>query len=109
MLFVTIEDFYEKAASATKLSRDEEKTYAAQMQQGDLDARQAIINSYLPYVAACIKRAPERIQTIKTVYACLNSLEQGVDQFSFLQDHEPFHHHLSWRMRQCITRCIADR
>lgn len=109
MLFVSLDDFYQKAASAVRLSPDQEKSLALKMQAGDPDARQAIINSYLPLVAACIQHSPKEIQTLKTVYCCITSLEKGVDSFCFGQDSEPFLHHLNWRLRQCIAGCIADR
>lgn len=109
MLFISLEDFFEKASMAAKLSRDDEKAFALKMQSGDKDARQAIINSYLPMVASYIKRAPKKVQSLQAVYTCLQSLEQGVDSFNFLQDSETFIHHLSWRLRQCITKCIAKR
>lgn len=109
MLFISIDDFFQKAFNMTRLSREDEKNAALKMKENDAEARQAIINSYLPIVAGCIKRWPERIQTLDTAYRCILSLEQGVDSFNFLQDGETFMHHLSWRLRQCLTKCLVDR
>lgn len=110
MLFISIDDFFEKARNMIRLSREDERSFALKMQEGNADARQAIVNSYLPLVASYIEnRAPKEIQTLKTVYCCIHSLEQGVDQFNFLQDSETFTHHMTWRLRQCITKCIAYR
>lgn len=109
MLFISVEDFFQKASEAVHLSRDEEKRLALEMENGNTDARQAIINSYLPMAAAHIRRAPEVLRTLHTVYRFIDSLEKGVDTFRFQQDGESFVHHLSWRFRQCITHCIADR
>ncbi len=106
MLFISVEDFFERAKSATRLTREEEKQCAQAMAEST-EARERLICSYLPQVAACIKRAPQKIQTLQTVYTCIASLEKGVDSFNFLQDGESFSHHLSQRLRQCITRCIA--
>ena len=91
-----------------RLSREQEKQCAFGMAQGDLDARQRLICSYLPQVADHIARAPKNIRTLNTVYSAIATLEQGVDSFNFQQDSERFSHHLSWRLRQCMTNCIAE-
>ncbi len=109
MPYINIEDFYQKVCETKKMSREEEKSNALKMKDGNAEARQAIINSYLPMVASYVKRAPKEIQTLQTVYCCIRSLEEGVDRFDLLQDSETFIHHLSWRLRQCITECIANR
>ena len=108
MLFITVDDFFQKVHSTTRLSRNDEKNYALKMKEGDAEARQAIVNSYLPMVASYIRRSPKELQTLETIYSCVRSLEKGVDSFNFLQDSETFTHHLSWRLRQCITRCLVD-
>ena len=108
MLFISAEDFFAQAAKMPRLTREEERCLARQMPQ-NADAREQLIRSYYPMVAGYIRRRPRELHTLKTVYACLESLEKGVDSFNFLQDGESFTHHLSWRLRQCITRCIADR
>ena len=109
MLFITVDDFFQKIHGTTRLSRNDEKYYALKMKEGDAEARQAIVNSYLPMVASYIRRSPKELQTLETIYSCVRSLEKGVDGFNFLQDSETFTHHLSWRLRQCITRCLVDR
>ncbi|MBQ8768373.1 MAG: hypothetical protein IJZ15_01800 [Oscillospiraceae bacterium] len=109
MLFTGVEDFLTQAKAMPRLSRSEEKALARQMAAGDQAAREALIRSYLPLAAAHIRRAPREIRTLRTVYACIAAVEKGVDSFNFQQDGETFPHHLSWRLRQCITRCIADR
>lgn len=109
MLFISAEDFFQKVRDIQKHSAAEEKILAARMKAGDADARQAIVNSYLPMVAANIKRYPKELQTLDTVYTCIQSLEVGVDRFNFLQDSETFTHHLGWRLRQCLTRCIVEK
>lgn len=109
MLFVTVDDFFQKVQSTTRLSRNDEKNYALKMKEGDAEARQAIVNSYLPMMASYIRRSPKELQTLETIYSCVRSLEKGIDGFNFLQDSETFSHHLSWRLRQCITRCLVDR
>ena len=108
MLFISAEDFFAQASKAPRLTREEERQLAREMGQ-NAAARERLIKSYYPMVASHIRRAPRELHTLRTVYVCLKSLEEGVDHFNFLQDSETFTHHLSWRMRQCITRCIADR
>lgn len=108
MLFTSAEDFFIQAAEMPRLTREEEQRLAQQMPQSTA-AREQLIRSYFPMVAGYIRRMPPEMHTLKTVYIFLDALEKGVDSFNFLQDHEPFSHHLSWRLRQCITRCIAER
>ena len=109
MLFIGIEDFYEKVGGIERISREEEKELAAKMRNGDGEAREKLIRAYLPFVAAHIRRAPEPIRTLNTVYECIASLEKAVESFNFLQDSEPFTHRLAWCMRQSITKCIANK
>lgn len=109
MLFISAEDFFAQAGAVTRLTRDQEKVLARQMAAGDEAAREELIRSYLPMVAGFIRRSPRDLHTLQTVYICLDALQKGVDSFNFLQDREPFTHHLSWRLRQAITRCIADQ
>lgn len=109
MLFISAEDFFSKVKDIPPLTREEERALAARKDGGDPAARQRLVEGYLPFVAAVIRRAPQALHTLDTVYTCIHSLEQGVDSFRFAQDSETFAHHLSWRMRQCITRLIAER
>lgn len=108
MLFISAEDFFAQAEKIPRLTREEEKRLAQEMAQ-NAAARDQLISSYYPMVAACIRRAPRELHTLQTVYVCLDSLEKGVDSFNFLQNSERFSHHLSWRLRQCVTRCLANR
>ena len=109
MLFVSPEDFYTKTKDLKPLSRAEEKNLAERMKSGDAEARQALIEGYLPMVASVCKHQKPQYQSLELIYRCLSALEQAVDRFDFQQDSETFTHHLSWRLRQCITRCIAER
>lgn len=109
MFFISADDFFAKAGTFSRVTREEEKALARQMADGDKAARETLVQSYLPFVAGYIRRCPRNLQTLYTVYTCIDSLEKAVERFNFLQDSEPFIHHLSWRMRQCLTKCIADR
>ena len=97
-----------QASGIPRLSREAEKDLAQRMISGDWNAREMLVRSQLPIVAAYIRRAPQKIRTLRTVYACIAATEKSVDSFNFLQDSETFVHHLSWRLRQCITRCLVD-
>ncbi len=109
MLFISVDDFYQKTKGLPKLSRDAEKLCAIRKDQGDTEARKQIINSYLPMVASCIRRYPQHTQTLGVIYNCVRTLEKAVDRFNFQQDSETFVHYLSWRLRQCIVRSIVSR
>ena len=109
MLFISIEDFITKANTIPRLSREEEKAIVLRMIDGDEEAKDKLIYSSLPSVAFHVRRAPENIRTLNTVYACIDALEKAIDRFDFLQDSETFAHHLSGCLRQCITKCIANR
>ena len=108
MLFLSAADFFEQAAKQPRLTREDEKRLAQQFLE-DPNTREQLTRSYYPRVAGKIRRMPQQLQTLKTVYACLDTLEKGVDRFDFSQTRELFSHHLSWRLRQCSTRCIAER
>ena len=107
MLFVTLEDFYAKADSCRRLTRQEEMECAARMQSGEADARQQLIDSYLPTLAAHVRRAPRHMQSLTLALYYLQTLEKCVDSFPFRQDGETFAHRLSWGLRQALVRYIA--
>ncbi len=109
MLFTCTEDFYAKAAACEKLSRVSEKTYARMMAEGDGAAREKIIISYLPSVAAFIKRKARGAQTPELIYRLVASLENLVDSFDFQQESEPFSHRLTLIMQKTFVEYIADR
>lgn len=109
MLFISMEDFWVQASAIKPLTREEENVLARRMAAGERGAREALIQSGLPLVASHIRRSPREIRSLHTVYACIAEVEKGVDRFNFLQDGETFAHHMGWRLRQCITRCIAER
>lgn len=109
MLFISVEEFFAQAGAVPRLSREEEICLAKKMAEGDQTARETLVRSYFSVVAGVLRRGPEEIRTLRTVYDCIAELEKGVDTFHFQQDGETFLHHLSWRLRQCITRAIANR
>ena len=108
MVFVSIEDFYEKAEKCRVLTRQEELECAQQMKNGDADARRCLVESYLPMTAGYVKRAKPEMQTLSLALYCVDALEKAVDSFNFFQDGETFTHRLSWYLRNAVTRYIAD-
>ena len=108
MLFVGAEDFLSKCEALPRVERAQERTLALCMAAGDASARESLVRAYLP-LAAHVRRAPQAIRTLSTVYGCIAEVEKGVDGFDFMQEGEAFAHHLGWRLRQCITRRIAER
>lgn len=109
MVYVSAEDFWEKAGACHILTRQEEIECAKQMKNGDRFAREKLIQSYLPMVAEHIKRTRPHTQTLGLVLYCVQALEKAVDSFDFLQDSEPFSHRLNWWLRQATAKYIADR
>ncbi|MBR7142489.1 MAG: hypothetical protein IKD06_03010 [Clostridia bacterium] len=109
MVFVTLDDFLSKAKKLPRLSREEEKALGLRKAAGDAAAKEALIQGFLPFVAGKVEQAPKQVQTMNTLFQCLDELEKAVEAFDFLQEGEPFIHCLSRRMRHCITRCLADR
>lgn len=107
MLFINVQDFYNKAYEYKILPREEEKALAQRMKD-DPEARQALINSYLPMTAKVTERLQDDYQSLELVYRCIQALEKCVDSFNFQQDGETFAHRYNWYLRQTITRYIAD-
>lgn len=108
MVYISVDDFCEKVSSFSILNRTEEVECAKQMKNGDAVARERLIQSYMPMVAAQIRHVRPDMQRLGLVYYCLQALEKAVDNFDFLQDSETFSHRLSWHLRQAVTRYIAD-
>ena len=107
MIFITIDDFFEKANYCHVLSRQEEIECALAMQTGDLEARERLIESYIPMVARHIKRVQPHLQQLGLVLYCMQGLEKAVDSFDFLQESETFAHRLSWWLRQATVEYVV--
>ena len=107
MVFISIEDFYEKAEKCIVLTRQEELECAQRMKQGDGAARARLIESYLSMTARHVQRAKPEMQTLSLALYCVDALEKAVDSFNFLQDSETFTHRLSWYLRNATAKYIA--
>ena len=108
MYFITLDDFYEKVQTIPPRDRQTELEWAGQMKASDPAAREKLIQSYLPMVAAVVRRSSARTQSLALVYECLHALEREVDRFDFFQEGETFVHRLSWALRQAVTRHIVE-
>jgi len=104
MVFVSVDDFFEKVGTCTVLTRQEEIECAKQMENGDAAARERLIQSYMPMLASYIKQAKPDIRTFGLVLYCQQALEKAVDSFDFLQDSETFTHRLSLHLRQAVVK-----
>lgn len=107
MIFFGIEDFYEKATACQTMTREEEVECAKKMLNGDKEAREQLIQSYIPMVAGHIKHTKPDLQQLGLVIYCMQALEKAVDSFDFLQDSETFTHRLSWWLRQATTKYMV--
>ena len=107
MLYISAEDFFEKADQCRVLSRQEEIACAQNMTDGDSSARERLIESYTPMVAAHIKRSKPHMRTLGLVMYCMQALEKAVDSFDFLQDSESFSHRLNWYLRQAVASYLV--
>lgn len=107
MIFVSLDDFYEKAAACRVLTRQEELACAARMSQGDEGARQQLIRSYLPMVANHVRRAKPHMQGLTLVLYYVQALEKAVDHFDFSQNSETFTHRLSRYLKQASVDYIV--
>lgn len=109
MLFTDYNDFFEKASRFERTSRENELALARLMIEGDREARQKLINSYIPVVAAFVRRVSKEMCSLEMIYRCITALEREVDTFDFLQTGESFAHHLNIVLRRELTRFIADK
>lgn len=109
MFYTCADDFFRHASSLERIAREDEIKYARLMNEGDSFARQAIVDSYIPVVAARVKRLPKEYRSLEIIYRCLDVLEKAVDTFNFLQDGETFLHTLCVRLNPMINRYFAER
>lgn len=107
MLYSNIDEFYTKASTCIHMNRQEEIECARKMKNGDLIAREKLIESYTPMVAGHIRHMKSHLQTFGLVVYCMQALEKAVDSFDFLQESETFSHRLSWWLRDATAQYIV--
>ncbi|MBQ8911388.1 MAG: hypothetical protein IJY89_02315 [Clostridia bacterium] len=108
MLYTRAEDFFKNAAKQQRLSLREEKACAQKMKEGDALARQALFDSFLPLLAAFLKRWSDA-PSLELIYRGLAVLEKELAAFDFQGEDPSFDRHLSAKLRQMMTSYIADR
>ena len=103
MLYLSSQDFFDKASECICLSCEEELICAELMKNGDAEARQRIINSYITFVASFVRRHSGKNPSLQFIYRCLQALEKQVDSFDFLYERDQFIHTLSLVLRKEVT------
>ena len=79
MLFISIDDFFAQVEGLSPILRQEELACAERMKSGDEEARQRLIEGYLPMVASHIRHASPKMQKLGLVTECVFALEKAVD------------------------------
>lgn len=79
------------------------------MLAGDHDAKNALIESYLPFVAASVKRVSTGEPSLELICRFVCALERQVETFDFSQENEPFSHRLSLALKKAAAEYIADQ
>ena len=108
MLFQCANDFYEYAASVKRISREEEKELGRKMKEGDEEAKETLITSYLPVLASALKRYFYE-RSLDLVYRGLAVLSDAVQNFDFQIENPTFAKFLTDKIRRMITRFIAEK
>ena len=109
MLFLSEADFFEKARKYATLKREEEASCAELMKNGDAAAREKLMCSYLPKLAAFVRKVQKDHRSLELVYRLICVLEKEIDSFDFSQKREAFSHVLALAMRKALTEYIADK
>ena len=108
MLFLSEADFFEKARKYGKFSRAEEAGLAELMKKGNAEARKKLICSYLPTVAAFVRKTQKNC-SLEFIYRLVDALEKEIERFDFSRKGETFAHRLTFVMRKTLTEYIADK
>ena len=107
MIYTSAQSFFEYAENVKRLSREEELAYAIKMKAGDEEAKQAIVNGYLPILAAYLKRYT-REASLEYIYRGIETLNEAVEKFDFQIENPTFTRFLQNEIRRMATRYIAD-
>ena len=107
-MFISTEDFFNKINTMAPLTDEDFQTLVLRMRGGDEAARDALVRGFLPFVASFIRRAPRRIKTLHTVYACIACVEECVACADGARDKRAFAAELGRRLRQCVIRCLIS-
>ena len=91
------------------LSNEEEKELAIAVENGDLEAKQRLAEANLRLVVSIAKRYVGRgMQFLDLIQEGNMGLMKAVDKFDYSKGFK-FSTYATWRIRQAITRAIADQ
>ena len=107
MLYTDAAHFFAYADGRVRLSREEEKALGARAKEGDEAAAQALTDSYLPLLAAYLKRYADT-PSLHLIYTGVATLEEAVASFDFQTENPTFTRFLGDRVRRMMTRYVAD-
>ena len=107
MIFISIEDFFNKTKDLPRLTKEEELECVHKMNDGDLQSRERLIENYLPLIASLTKRAKPQYQTLGLVMYYIEALEKAVDSFNFFSEGETFTHYLNRYLREAFVKYIV--
>ena len=77
------------------------------MKEGDQEAEEALITSYLPILASYLKRN-SRKPSLALIYNGLVVLSDSIKSFDFQIEDPTFTRFLGFRIRKMVVRFIAD-
>ena len=107
MLYTDAAHFFTHADGIPRLSREEEKALGARAKEGDEAAARALTDSYLPMLAAYLKRYADT-PSLRLIYMGVETLTEAVASFDFQTENPTFTRFLGDRVRRMMTRYIAD-
>ncbi len=109
MLFLDTADFYRRADAAPRLSRAEKAALSARARDGDAAAKDALLLAYLPLAASLVRRhfSGESV-SLHFIYRAVRALEELLARVDISQNDNALISYYSVRIRQEITRYIAD-
>lgn len=108
MLYISPEEFYKQIATKTRLSKEEEIEYANNMRNGDVTAKEKLIDSYLPVLGAFLKRwATKGKPSMELIYRGIVVLEDSIQAFDF-EKGKSFENFLARKIKELMMRYIVD-
>jgi len=107
MLFKTAQEFFDYAKTIQRVSRSEELELAKRMREGDETAKKALIDSYIPVLAAYIQKNT-REPSLEVIYRGFNLLSDSIHNFNFQIENPTFTRYLGEKIRLMMTHFIAD-
>lgn len=108
MLFISSDDFFEYVKNLRPLTIEEEKEFSFLLKNGDENAKNKLVDNYLPYVASIIKRNSRGKPSLELIYRAILDLINLLESYDFSKENGSFTRALSFKLRQTITKFIAN-